>query len=352
VSARVLITGAQGFVGRYAAAHWLESDSSALVVGIGRSGQLFRSFTHRIEWNGARLRAPLPEELRHALATERYRYARVDLRDRPSLVDLLKEVRPSVILHLAGALRDEPTKRLFALNVLATESLFEAIAEAAIASPTVVFGSSGSLYGKVPPGRIPIREEEPPAPFDPYSVSKEAGERMARILAARHSIPTMYARIFNVVGPGQDERHLCGWLARQMVAVRWGLQSDLVVGPLDTTRDFIDVRDVALALRALAVAGSPGTIYNVGSGVESPTRAVFDALRELAGLDGHVPVTVGPARPADCQRLVADVGRLHGVGYVPAFHLRKSLADVLQYYTRVAGSVRRKGSPTAGAPPR
>lgn len=352
MSSSILITGAQGFVGRYAVAHCLESDPSASVVGVGRSAQLFRSFTHRIEWGGARFRAPLPRELRLALANDRYRYARVDLRDRPTLVGLLKEVRPSVVLHLAGALRDEPTKRLFALNVLATESLFEAIAEAAIEPPVVVFGSTGSLYGNVPEGRIPIREEEPPAPFDPYSVSKEAAERMARILAARHGIPTMYARIFNVVGPGQDERHLCGWLARHMVAVRLGLQSHLVAGPFDTTRDFIDVRDVARALRALAVGGLPGRIYNVGSGLESPTRHVFNELRELAGLDADVPVTAGTARAADCRRLVADVGRLRAVGYVPGFPLRESLSDVLRYYiTTVAGRVRRNGSSAAGAPP-
>jgi GDP-4-dehydro-6-deoxy-D-mannose reductase len=351
MSARILITGAQGFVGRYAAAGWLRSDPAAVIVGIGRSRQLLRSFTHRIEWAGARRRAPLPQELRPTLADERYRYLRLDLRDRPELVELLRHFGPTVVLHLAGALRDEPTRRLLSANVLGTESLFEAIAEAGI-TPLVVLGSTGSLYGHVPAERLPIVEEEPPSPGDPYSISKDAGERIARLLATRHSIPTMYARIFNVVGPGQDERHLCGWLARQMVAISLGSQSSLVVGPLDTTRDFIDVRDLAMALRALATDGTPGGIYNVASGVETLTEKVFTELLMLAGLPLDTAVVPRAGRPVDCPRSFADVRRLRALGYEPCFDLHRSLSDVLDYYAvSVAGSDRADGSRAAGAAP-
>lgn len=332
MAARILITGAQGFVGRYALAHCLAGEPTATIVGLGRSRALLRSFTHRLQWAGARPRAPLPAELRAAAASERYRYVSLDLRDRPALIELLKQVRPGVILHLAGALRDEPSRRLLALNVLATEALFHAIAGAAIEPPKVVLGSTGSLYGEVPSQGLPIREEQIPAPFDLYSVSKEAAERVALVLATRYGIPVTYARIFNVVGPGQDERHLCGGLARQMVALRLGLQGQLNVGPLDTSRDFVDVRDVARSLSILAIRGSPGVTYNVASGIETPTQHVFDALRTMAGLDANVPTARCAARAADCQRVVADISRLRAIGYAPRFSLNQSLSDVLDYY--------------------
>jgi nucleoside-diphosphate-sugar epimerase len=350
VSSRVLITGAQGFVGRYVVADWLLNDPTARIVGIGRSRPLSYSFTHRLTWEDARFRAPLPIQQRLAAAHERYRYVRVDIRDRSSLIQLLREVRPSVVLHLAGALRDEPASRLFSLNVLGTVTLFEAIAQADVRSPTVVLGSTGSLYGTVPDERLPIREDEPPAPFDLYSASKEAAERVARILSSRNNIPTIFARIFNVVGPGQDERHLCGWLAHQMVAVKLGAQSQLTVGPLDTSRDFVDVRDVARALRLLAGGGVPAQSYNVASGIETPTRRVFDQLRELSGLDQNLPVVRRAARPADCVRVVADIGRLGALGYQPEFSLRQSLSDVLRYYTGrvVAAAERTRSRATPG----
>jgi 3-dehydroquinate synthetase/nucleoside-diphosphate-sugar epimerase len=344
MSSRVLITGSQGFVGRYALAHWIAADPDVTVVGVGRSRRLSCSFTHHIEWRSVPFRAPLTDELRLATANHRYRYTRMDIRNKSALADLLKEVSPSVILHLAGALRDEPANRLFSLNVLGTEALFEAIAASGIPPPTVVLGSTGALYGQVPADRIPIREDEPASPFDLYSASKEAAERVARILSARHRIPTIYARIFNVVGPGQDERHLCGWLARQMVAIRAGVQQHLEVGPLDTARDFVDVRDVASALAFLAERGSPGKIYNVATGVETPVREVFDQLLEMSGLDRDVEILPRPARPSDCPRLVADVSELKALGYEHEFDVHESLSDVLHYYTSaVARNGKRDG---------
>lgn len=332
MASRVLITGAQGFVGRYAVAQFLSGGEGMTVVGVGRSRQLSQSFTHYIQWNGVRRRAPLPHPLATTLLSERYRYVQLDIRFQSPLIELIKEVRPSIILHLAGALRDEPASRLFSQNVVGTGTLFDAIAAAAIPPPRVVLGSTGSLYGNVPSARLPIQEAESPSPFDLYSASKEAAERIAWILSEQHDIPTIYARIFNVVGPGQDERHICGWLARQMVAIRAGLQQRVEVGPLSTTRDFIDVRDVARALFVIAYRGTPGGRYNIGSGIETPIREVFDYLLESSGLDEGVEISPRPERPTDCPRLVADVRRLRALGYTQEFCLPQSLSDLLEYY--------------------
>src|SRR4051794_23426082 len=155
MSAHILITGAQGFVGRYAVAHCLDRDPTTTVVGLGRSRLLLGSFTHRLEWARAQTRARIPAQLLAAAASQRYRYVALDLRDQSALVQLLKEVHPSVILHLAGALRDEPSSRLFALNVLATEALLIAIASAGIEPPKLVLASTGSLYGEVHPDLLP-----------------------------------------------------------------------------------------------------------------------------------------------------------------------------------------------------
>src|SRR5688572_20546353 len=113
MASRVLITGAQGFVGRYAVAQFLSGGEGMTVVGVGRSRQLSQSFTHYIQWNGVRRRAPLPHPLATALLSDRYRYVQLDIRSQSRLNELIKEVRPSIILHLAGALRDEPVSRLF-----------------------------------------------------------------------------------------------------------------------------------------------------------------------------------------------------------------------------------------------
>ncbi len=343
-----LITGSQGFIGRYLTAHWLASDLGARVVGIGRSPRLPGCFTHRVSWNGRKVRAPLPTELAGLDDEPRYRYRRQDLRDPAGLLTLIADERPSIVFHLAGALRDEPTSRLLSANVLAVERLLSTIAAAAVAPPIVVLCSTGSLYGRVPSRRLPIRESEPANPIDLYGASKVAAETTARILAEKHEIPLVIARIFNVVGPGQDERHLCGSLAAQMAAIRAGTRAPrIAVGTLDTTRDFIDVRDVVRGLCLLAERGRPGGTYNVASGVETRTSEVFDRLREVAELPAILGLVTAESRPLDYDRAVADTTSLRAIGFSPRVPLRQSLRESLDYYAIAVAAAAKKKHPAS-----
>jgi GDP-4-dehydro-6-deoxy-D-mannose reductase len=338
VERRVLITGAQGFLGRYVAADWLEADGDAAICGIGRSEESDSHFTHTVHWGERRVRAPLHPQLAGSLRSDRYRYQALDMTDSQSLTELMAELRPSHVIHLAAALRDDPTRRLVEANIVTVVSLFESISMAEIPPPRVVLGSSGSIYGMVPGSALPIREDTICAPTDPYAATKNAAEELGGILAARHGVVAIRARIFNPVGPGQDERHLCGWLGRQVAAIAGQVSPPTVsVGPLHTTRDFIDVRDTARALRLLATRGEPGTAYNVASGEETSGQRILDLMLNLSGLAGRVSLQRLPPRRVDVDRVYADINRLKGLGYEPRFRLDESLADVLSYY-RECGS--------------
>jgi GDP-4-dehydro-6-deoxy-D-mannose reductase len=330
---RVLVTGSQGFIGRHVVATWLAEDPDAVVTGLGRSPRDDRCFTHRVTWQGRSHPAPVPADLRAALAGPRYRYVPIDLTDRPALTRLLAEVRPDVVVHLAAALRDEPPEQLVRVNVGAVVSLLESVVGAGIAPPRLVMGSSGSVYGVVPGRGLPLAEHMPCAPIDPYSASKRAAEDMARILADQHGLPAVWARIFNPVGPGQDERHLCGWLGQQVAAIDAGHTDPVIsVGPLHTTRDYIDVRDTASALRTLALHGEPGAVYNVATGQETSGEQVLALLAEASGVQFATDERRLPARRVDMERHVADVGALRSLGWAPRTSLATSLAGVLAYY--------------------
>jgi 3-dehydroquinate synthase len=333
VTRRILVTGAQGFLGRYLVARLLGAEPGSEVLGLGRSPRLEDCFTHSLQWGASRLQAPLPEDLRDALISPRYHYMSLDLLRQPELTGLLMDFRPHRVFHLASGLRDAAPDHLFRTNVEGTISLIEAIREAGIEPPRLVLGSTGFLYGQVEPDVLPIRESTPCTPIDLYGVSKLAAENASRILARRYDLPAIWARIFNLVGPGQEERHFCGRLTSQAAAIAAGLLPPLVeVEPLTATRDFLDVRDAASALELLAANGTPGHIYNVASGVESPVAQVFDSIIRHAGLDGRVGIDLKAARPADIPRYVADITRLRSLGFAQAFPLERSLADLLRYY--------------------
>ncbi|MGB6644980.1 MAG: NAD-dependent epimerase/dehydratase family protein [Candidatus Cybelea sp.] len=334
---RTLITGSQGFVGRYLVAALLASDPEIRILGVGRS-QLCSTFTHRITLPSARIPAPLPAGLGRLSNDRRYEYVTSNIRDHSAMRAILREFRPDVIFHLASGLRDDAPDHLFGTSVEGTIGLFESVREAALNLRALVIGSSGSVYGV--PAHLPIAEDAPCEPRDFYAVSKLAEEQVSRILARERGLPLIVARIFNILGPGQDERHVAGRFAAQLAAVAAGATAARVrVGDLSTTRDFIDVRDVAEALIVLARRGERGNVYNVASGVETAVSRILEVLIREAGLSDTVEVESAYARASDTPRVVADITRLRAAGYQPATPLGKSLADVLKYYGRAVAMV-------------
>lgn len=337
---RVLVTGAQGFLGRYVVADWLGADEATEVTGLGRSPRDDAVFTHEVGWRGRRWAAPVTEDLAAALESDRYQYVSADLTDTAALTSLVGQLRPDVVIHLAGSLRDEPPEQLVRSNVGGLVSLLEAVVGSGIDPPRMVLCSSGSVYGSVPGRPLPLQEDMACAPLDPYSVSKRAAEDMGRILVRASGLRASWARVFNPVGPGQDERHLCGWLGQQVAAICAGLQPPTVsVGPLHTTRDYIDVRDTATALRRIAERGSDDTTYNVASGVETAGEEVLATLLDGPVTAEHVEIVRRPGRPSDMERHVADVSRLEALGWRRAWSLRSSLDDVVAYYLGPVDSV-------------
>jgi GDP-4-dehydro-6-deoxy-D-mannose reductase len=173
----------------------------------------------------------------------------------------------------------------------------------------------------------------PPQPFDMYSITKVAQEHTARMLSRRFEIPTLIARIFNIAGPGQDERHFCGHLASQIVAIeRQRCPAALSVGPLTSTRDFIDVRDVADGLMLLSAVQPEQSTCNLASGRETAMQEVFDNMLALSRIQQEVSIERKPGRKADMPRNVASMETITAWGFRPAYELSETLSDILGYY--------------------
>lgn len=324
-----MITGAQGLVGRYLTAHILGLEKESAVVGIGRSGNVPGFFTHA---NRGHERSPLPPDLL-ARFDGRYRYQRLSLHDTAGLRELIRELRPHCVFHLASALHTAPERDLVETNIEGTASLLDAMAGS---DALAILGSSGSVYGE--PLSLPILESHPCNPADMYGITKLAAEHVARIKAARSGLAFMVARIFNIVGPGQDENHVCGRLAAQLASLADSRHPLLEVGPLEPTRDFIDVRDVAAGLLLLAQRGERGGTYNLASGSETPIQFILSELARVSGLNGRIRIARRDDRPAGVPRHFADVSHVRRLGFVPAYSIRDSLADLFRYHEQLAGT--------------
>jgi len=334
---RYLVTGAQGFIGRYFIPHLLDGFPQSTVLGIGRSPAQNSTFNYSLTYGDRAVPAPLPEHLRN-LGPERYSYVSSELCS-TELAKLIHDFHPTGIIHLAASLRGVSEEIAFQNNVRSTEGLLGAIRASGVKIRFLLLASSGGVYGRQE--SLPIAETAPVQPLDSYSRSKLASEDLTRSFALQSGIPTAIARIFNVFGPGQDELHFAGRMAAQVAAILAGKSAPVIrTGPLSGTRDFLDVRDVCSALGAI-LEGSLEGVCNVGSGVETNVGDLLHLLLQVAGLQASVELRQETTRPDPVPRHFANINRLAETGFAPQYSLAQTCREILNYCHRLI----RKESP-------
>ncbi|ADV82063.1 NAD-dependent epimerase/dehydratase family protein [Terriglobus saanensis] len=325
---RYLITGAQGFVGRYLTAAILERDAQAQVLGLGRSPRLDGCFSHAL--SGGAL-AKLPQEMDRSL-DPRFCYRQISILDQDKIFAALEEFRPDVIFHLASGLRNDPPADLISNNIEGTAALMSAVEAIPGAKPKVVLGSTGGVYGRIDPGSFPLSESCLCDPADMYAITKLAAEQMARLSGRSSGMPVVVGRIFNIVGAGQSERHVCGNFAARLLALKASGGTRLEVGDVAATRDFVDARDVASALIVLAELGVADHVYNIASGVETSVGEVLQKLIRVVGFQGEWSSSAGSTGTDRVPRHWAKMTKLEELGFVPRHSLDASLTDLVRYY--------------------
>lgn len=327
MNARYAVTGAQGFIGRYMVAHLLDHSPQATVLGIGRSPLQNSFFGHSVSRSAQRLPAPLPQALRD-LDCQRYSYLPCELGSAECSA-VLRHFNPTTVVHLAASLRGQSEEDIFQNNVHSTEGLLDSIGRSGI-TPRLLLASSAGVYGNQ--RQLPIQESAPLDPGDAYSRSKLICERLVQSYGERYSAPVTIARIFNVLGPAQDELHFAGRMAGQIAAVKCAGSPPLIrAGLLSATRDFLDVRDVCSVLTALAEARLEG-VCNVGSGVEIKIGDLLQHLISAAQISDTLQVLHDTEASARILYHFASTARLTQTGFVPKYFLRRSCEDMLDYY--------------------
>jgi GDP-4-dehydro-6-deoxy-D-mannose reductase len=306
---RVLVTGSTGFAGSHLVEQLLDEGHQIYGLVHPDSGHL-----------------PWPK-------TERFRPIVGNLLEIDSLRTAFAESEPEQVFHLAGQASPglswrDPAGTL-AVNAGGTANLLEAARESG--RPRMLIVTSAHVFGKVTEENQPITEATIAAPRDPYGISKLAAAFLAPIYWQRYGLPVVEARPFNHIGPRQAPGFVVPDFASQVASVKLGLaEPEIRVGNLDAERDFTDVRDVAMAYRALVERGQPGESYLVCSGKTVTIRWLLDTLIELSACQVKVVVDPRLVRPAESQRVVGSYLKIERqTGWAPRIDLRKSLQDTL-----------------------
>jgi len=243
--------------------------------------------------------------------------------DVAELTTLIRWVAPDAVVNCTGRFSGTGYALVRAQTEV-TAKLIEAVAAAAPGARLVRLGSAAE-YGPVP-WRHAVAEDEPARPVSEYGVSHLAGTRLVELACAAGRVDGVVLRVFSPVGQGLSAQNVLGRAAGQLRdAVERGVDR-IAMGPLDAYRDFVDVRDVALAVRAaLLVPELPHRVFNIGSGRAMSTLDAVRLLARTAGFAGELR-EASPASRA-VPWLCADIRRAQQVlGWTPGYELADSLA--------------------------
>ena len=309
----ILVTGAAGFAG----SHVVEAlAGDADTVG----------WIHN---------APAPKDVERLA-----RWQRVDLLDPVAVRDAIARIKPSGVIHCAGApnvahsWRDTVTP--LSINVLATHHLFDALRRANVRCRVVVPGSA-TVYAL---STSALTEESPLAPANPYAVSKLAQEELSLRAAHEDNVEVIVTRSFNHTGPRQSAAFAAPNMARQIAMIEKRLADPVIkVGNLEAQRDFTDVRDMARAYVTLLQEGAPSNVYNVSTGVPRVMRSVLEALVARARVEVLIETDPALMRPSDTPVLLGDATKLRRqTGWHPEIPFEQTLNDLLNYWRTVTAA--------------
>ncbi len=313
---RVLVTGADGFVGTWLVRRLLR-DGHEVVGGVRPTdappSRLSRSEHAAVQWVPLELTAP--DSVRR-VAGPGY----------------------DAVAHLAavasGADAAGDPGHAWVVNAAGTARLAEALLDARAggrADPVVLVVSTGEVYGA---GAAPRRETDPVAPCSPYAASKLGAEIAALETWRRRGLRVVVARAFAHTGPGQDGRFVVPAFAQRLRAAKQAGLSAIRVGNLEPVREFLHVDDVVDAYARLLEQGKAGEVYNVASGVGISLDTMLGRLAALVGVEPVTEIDPGLVRAADIPCLVGDATKLRAAtGWAPRHSLEETLKDVVDAQT-------------------
>lgn len=300
---RLWVTGGSGFSGRHLCAELRDRGHDVLVVDRqAESDQVIDLDLARPDAVRVALEADLPDAILHLAAQSS---GRVSLAD------------PVGTVHN---------------NISITHGLLEAIRGLeATRRPRLLAVGSCEEYGFVAsPKELPLREDQPLRPSNPYAVSKAAQTLLCQQYRRTWGLEVLAVRAFTHTGPGQDAQFVFSSWAKQIASIeRRG--GKLRVGNLAVSRDVSDVRDVARAYADLLEVDWPWDVTNLCSGRETTLEQVLAILVEAANVPVEVEVDPDLFRPADVPRFVGDPARLRELtGWIPSTPIETTLGDLLE----------------------
>lgn len=226
---------------------------------------------------------------------------------------------------------EDPTKT-FQTNIIGTLNLLESVRKSGVDS-IVQISSSSEVYGQVSEDKIPIKEDTPFYPVNPYGVSKVAVDRLAFQYFQTYKIKTIITRSFPYTGPRRNPIFAESSFAKQLIEIENGKNNAISVGNLNIIRTFLDVRDMVEAYWKATESCDYGEAYNIGSETPLTMNLLLTKLISFSEVTASIKSDTKLLRPTDTSNHIPDVNKFRKkTNWVPKIPLEKTLNDLLDYW--------------------
>lgn len=316
---KYLITGFSGFVAYHFLAYLNSvADEETLVLGLDR----IEPFDYN-KWNFTNIKIS---------------FNACDLTDSKAFGNTITTFKPTYILHLAavssvGQSWEDPAGCFFN-NTCVFLNIMETVRKNSLDCKILCIGSSEE-YGTVQEKDLPLKEDMPLNPENPYAVTKMSQEAMSRCYVNGYNMDICMTRSFNHIGPRQRDTFVIASFAKQFAkaAIDKEKKLTLITGNLSVARDFLDVRDVVCAYYLILKKGKKGELYNVCSGNNYKLRDIIDMLSEISGVFVTTKTNQILVRPNDIPVIYGCNDKIKkDTGWMPIYEVKQSLTDIFNYW--------------------
>ena len=258
--------------------------------------------------------------------------------DEERISQVVREVSPDRLYHLAaqssmGKSFDNP-KLTFEVNVLGTVNLLEALRKyGKKAELRALLVSSVEIYGIVEEKHLPVTEEQPLRPVNPYGASKAAMDLIGYQYFRCYDLSIIRVRPSNHIGPRQELGFFVPDFASKIVEVERGIKKEIQVGTLTVSRDLTDVRDVVRGYWIALEKGKAGEAYNICSGIVHSVEEILAKLVEQARVPIKVRSSKEERRATDIPILKWNYEKLkRDVGWEPEIDIEQTLRQIMEQF--------------------
>ncbi len=291
---KILILGADGFVGRHV--------KTALLP------------IHEVY--GASNRASETEGTHH-----------LDLLNKATIAKVLTSLQPDIIINCAGVVDNSEKAQL---NPIMTSNLLEEIVVSGLKLKRIIISGSAAEYGIVRPTDIPVNEDVPLNASSGYGLSKAQETRLALEFKHNQNLPIVIARIFNPIGAGMHPRFLIPSIISQVRAIEEGQGDTIELSGLSPKRDYINIKDVSSAIKAIVEGNPKETIYNIGSGKSTSNGELVEIILKNSKLDTRPRILETSKQDEPLIAIQADITRVREeFGWEPITTIEATIKEIM-----------------------